>query len=283
MRIKANDGMKGSGFIRLGKIWEKIAMEKGAAWIPNGVSEGIILFVTKGSLRITVNGFQDMLVSHSHAIFIPSNTLFKLKALEDAKWINCYFSLDSLLSTGIPLIELGQYCDVSSSYFNQLSINDSLSFFLATMDDYLSDGEFTSSFFNNKKMELFSLLFARYSKQELAAFWGPVIGDGIMFREFIYNNFMKVKDLSQFASLANYSLSGFIKRFQRYFKESPYKWISQKKGELIFYDIQSDRMSLQEIAYKYHFVHYSHFTRFCKKQLGMTPSEILNNKNRRVL
>jgi AraC-type DNA-binding domain-containing proteins len=264
--------------VRFGNAWEKISMKKGECWTPRRIPEEIILFIEKGCLSITINGSQNKTLNQGNMIFIPSSSSFQVKITEDMECINCYFNLNDLLSVDFPINELKQYCEQLSSEFGQQTINRSLSFFLMIMNDYFSDGNFTISFFYYKKIELFSLLLARYTKQEVASLFYPIIDNGIVFKIFIYNNFLKVKDLAEFAALANYSLSGFVKRFQRYYKESPYKWILRKKGELIFCDIQSGRMSLQEIAHKYNFIHYSHFTRFCKTQLGFTPSEILDNK-----
>lgn len=264
--------------IRSEDTWEKISAIKGNSWGGEGMSEGIIIFLRKGSLLITVDNFKNHIVLAGYAILIPFNTSYHAKALEDIECISCRFNMDSLLSVDSPVNDLKSYYECIDYDFNQLVINRSLSNYLIMMDDYLSDGSFSYSFFYSKKTELFCLLFVRYSRKELAEFLYPLIGDGMEFREFVYNHFLEVKNIEALATLANYSLSGFVKRFQRYFNESPYKWMLRKKSERILLDIQSGKMSLQEVSHKYQFSMYSNFVHFCKKHLGFTPTEILRQK-----
>ena len=78
--------------------------------------------------------------------------------------------------------------------------------------------------------------------------------------------------------MANYSTSGFIKKFTRSFNESPYKWISHYKANRILYEINAERKPLKEIYTAYKFSSMPHFISFCKKQYGLTPGKIRKDK-----
>jgi AraC-like DNA-binding protein len=88
------------------------------------------------------------------------------------------------------------------------------------------------------------------------------------------NNYLNINNIQELAELANYSTSGFIKKFQRCFNEAPYGWIQKQKAKQIAIDIKQGAKSLQEIAGDYKFSSYQHFSSFCKKQFGFPPTEL---------
>ncbi len=151
--------------------------------------------------------------------------------------------------------------------------------YISLLDDYLQHGPFDTTFLALKKQELFYLLFNCYSQDELSMLFHPLLGEDLIFKEFIQTHFLKVRSVNELASLAHYSTSGFIKRFRRCFNESPYRWIARKKSERICSDIISGRLSFQEIAYQYKFSSYARFVDFCKTQIGFLPSEISEGKH----
>jgi len=259
-------------------IWGCICVEKGEFCYSEGLLESIVIFVLEGSLILSTDKYRDRIVPAGYAAFIPSNSSYRLEAIENLYCINCSFNIDSLLSADCSINDLILLCHDSDFEFNLLDINDSLSLFLNLMKDYLSEGDYSHNFFNNKKQEFFCLLFSRYSRQDIASFLHPIIGEGMEFREFVFNNYFRIKTIPEFADLANYSKSGFIKRFQRYFNESPYKWMLRQKAEHIRVDIEAGKLSFQEIAIKYDFNPYCNFVLFCKKHIGFTPSKILGKK-----
>ena len=259
-------------------IWKCICAGIGESHYDGGLPESIIIFVLEGSLVLSTDKYKDYIVSAGSAAFIPSNSSYKLEALENLYCISCSFNIDSLLSADCSINELKLFCQDSRPEPNLLEINRSLSLFLKLMKDYLSEGDYSYNFYNNKKQELFCLFFARYSRQDIASFLHPIIGEGMEFREFIFNNYLKISTIREFASLANYSKSGFIKRFQRYFNESPYKWMLHQKAERVRVDIEAGNLSFQEIAVKHGFNPYGNFVLFCKKYIGFTPSKISGKK-----
>jgi AraC-like DNA-binding protein len=91
----------------------------------------------------------------------------------------------------------------------------------------------------------------------------------------VMNNYYNAKNVKDLAKYANYSTSGFIKKFQKCFNDSPYEWMQKQKAKKISVEIIRGIKSLQEIASEYNFSSYQHFSVFCKAQLGSTPTEIL--------
>jgi AraC-like DNA-binding protein len=137
---------------------------------------------------------------------------------------------------------------------------------------------FPTYFFELKRQEFFYLLFNYYQKQDLARFLHCILSKDIQFEKFVMTNYSNAKNVQELAKSANYSASGFIKKFQKCFNDSPYKWMQKQKAKQISIEINRGQKSLQEIASEYKFSSYQHFSVFCKTQLGSPPKEILSKK-----
>jgi AraC-like DNA-binding protein len=149
--------------------------------------------------------------------------------------------------------------------------------FIRLLAGYLLDQVQLEPLYEALKQELFLLLKLYYTKDELACFFRPVLSKDLLFSDFVLKNCLKVNSVEALATLAHYSTSGFIKKFRRYFNESPYKWILHYKAKRILQDIQISRKPLKEIAEQYGFSSQSYFYSFCKKHYGKSPSELRKN------
>ena len=143
------------------------------------------------------------------------------------------------------------------------------------LDSYLKEGIYSTNLFELKRQELFYLFFYYYSKSDLVQFLDCVLSRDIQFKNLVVSNYLHTKDVQELAKLANYSTSGFIKKFQKCFNDSPYKWMQKQKAKQIAVEIYQGIKSLQEIANEYNFSSYQHFSVFCKTQLGAPPTAIL--------
>jgi AraC-like DNA-binding protein len=190
--------------------------------------------------------------------------------------MTCLFDAETLLSKQALIYELIPLCNNNQEIFAKLSINKSIMSYLNLLQIYIKDEIDSSYFLDLKRQELFTLLFIYYSKMELAQFLCFIVSENIQFKEFVMNNYRNVKNVQELAALANYSTSGFIKKFQRSFNDSPYGWMQKQRAKQILVEIKQGAKSLQEIAVEYRFSSYQHFSNFCKKQLGFPPTKIIN-------
>ncbi len=260
------------------KIWEKIYAKKGSSRMSEGSRESVIVFVFSGSFSIILESHEKLIVGSNQAILIPLSSKYEVKVLKDMHCLCCYFNMDDLLMMNCPVRELVFLSKDLSYDFRAINFDGIMTSYLSLLLEYqkcISDAYYL---YGLKRTELFYLLFKYYSLQEMACFFYPVISEDMKFKEFVINNYLKVRSVEEFASLANYSVQGFIKRFEKNFDEAPYRWISQKKAERIRFDLESGIMTFQEISYKYLFSSYRSFLAFCKTQFGLSPSKIARRK-----
>jgi AraC-like DNA-binding protein len=132
-----------------------------------------------------------------------------------------------------------------------------------------------------KVVELFHYLRAYYGPEDLAQFMQPLLSPNAQFMYFVWTNYQKVRNVSEFALLANYSLSAFKARFRSTTGLPPSQWMSLQRARNVFHAISSGDKTLKEISEEYHFSSVSHMGTFCRKHFGQSPGTI-KPKPRRV-
>jgi AraC-like DNA-binding protein len=255
-------------------IWDNISLFKKISWTIDNLPEPVIFFLIEGSVRLTVN-YRNVSTINQHEMFLlPDAAHCKMEALEQSHIMLCSLSVEFLLSGKIlseelPLEDTGQ-----QEIIKKLPIPETILQFLLLLRKCIKEGLDSYYFFDLKRNELNLLLFAYYEEKELTQFLQSVLSKDTQFKRFVLNNYLLVKNVQELAALANYSTSGFIKKFQKIFDESPYKWMQKQKAAKILVEINRGVKSLQEIANEYKFSSYQHFSGFCKATFGIPPTEI---------
>ncbi|MDR1632738.1 MAG: AraC family transcriptional regulator [Dysgonamonadaceae bacterium] len=237
-------------------------------------SEPIIFFLLEGNIRVTINDTDIYTVNAGEMILLPEAIPCKIEALKQSSMMKCALSVESLLVKIKLLEELSFENTNYEEAIKKLPVSEIIRQFLLLLRKCMEKGLVSYYFFDLKRSELNLLLFACYEKEELARFLQSVLSKDIQFRHFVLNNYLKVKNVQELAILANYSASGFIKKFQKIFDESPYQWMQKQKAAKILIDINRGVKSLQEIANEYKFSSYQHFSGFCKAMFGFPPTDI---------
>jgi len=240
-----------------------------------------LYFIIKGTLRLSINEHQNVNINSKEFFLLPPSTAFKVEVLDDIHCIAINFQVQVNFCENFSMTELYNYYDPSlKSQFKTLPFTPEMESFLSLMQIYLKDGINCIHFHEMKKNELFIVLRAYYPKQELAALFQPILNkEDLHFKNFVLEKSLCAKNVQELATMANYSTSGFIKRFSRSFNESPYRWMLQYKADHILHDIYSEETTLKEIYTKYNFSSMSHFISFCKKQYGKTPGKIRKGRS----
>ena len=210
----------------------------------------------------------------SHEMFMAQiDQLYEITMLQQTHFLICHVPIETWYEKWTESLVLQEEND--SGKFFKLPIKRVIIRFLSLLDIYLREGGYPNHFFELKRQELFFLLFFYYKENDLARFLQSVLSKDIQFKKEVMNNYLKAKNVQELAKSVNYSTSGFIKKFQKCFNESPYKWMQKQKAKHISFEINHGIKSLQEIANEYNFSSYQHFSVFCKTQFGVPPTSIL--------
>ena len=173
-------------------------------------------------------------------LFLPCNCLCSAKVLEDTVLLRCHFDKNTQMCSRFALENLPRLVDLSSipQAFNPLPIRERLRQFLVNLYACLDDGLGCRHFHVMKRQELALLFRGYYSKEELAAFFYPVLSEDMDFKELVLANFRDVKELDALAKLANLSPATFSRRFKKTFGLSFAQWLEKRKVEDILRDIR---------------------------------------------
>lgn len=236
------------------------------------IEESSLLFLLSGKLKLSYHEKLNQVIKSGSMLVFPAGSSLLVQFAEDASLIVCPFNLENYFPEQY-IVELFQLIEHKITE-PIVEIRGHMPEFLQLTATFLSEKTSCNELYTNLKKGLFNLLSMYYSKDELASLFVPVIGKDVVFKDFVLKNCLKVETVEQLASLANYSTSGFEKKFRKCFNEPPYQWILQYKAKRILQDIQISHIPFKELAEQYGFSSSSYFYTFCKKHFSRSPREI---------
>lgn len=236
-----------------------------------------IFFIEKGSVLIQLGQFSDILLDESSIFLVPSGYNLQVKALSDTKIIHirmlqnlnfcdCY-ATQSLISEKRPNKE---YTPIS------IKCNSDICLYLESIKNYIKEDLRCPGFSQLKVNELFFLLGHNYPRKELFNFFYLHLSSDMNFSNLVHELHTQVKNVSELASVMNYSLSGFQKHFKKVFGVPPSTWLSTQKSRMVYNDLLRNE-PIKMVCEKYNFSSLAHLNSFCYKFFGQSPRQIQKN------
>lgn len=117
-----------------------------------------------------------------------------------------------------------------------------------------------------------SILLGR-NNPELAAYFQSLLkSDAPPLSQIMEANFCYNLGLEDFAKLTHRSLSTFKRDFQKYYDQSPGKWLLQKRLDYSAVLLKNPAMNVSQVALDCGFEDLSHFSRAFKGKFGVSPA-----------
>jgi AraC-like DNA-binding protein len=249
---------------------------KGETLHVNGVNNRIF-FLLKGKINFLYASKQNT-CEEGNFILLPRGCEYIMKMEKDTSIVVVDVHYNVNFCEHFPLEILHKLSkglkSKSSGVIYPLRINQLVSIYLTNITATISAGLKCKYFHEIKQRELLYYLRAYYPKNDLAAFFAPMLNDDTDFAELIYQNYESAKNLSDLAAITHYSVSGFKKRFVKVFGIPPYNWMEQEKAKKIHYEINCTQKTFKEITSKYNFYSPSHFNKLCRRMFGMPPAKL---------
>lgn len=234
-----------------------------------------IVFVVDGIFTVSYGKDAHIDVPKGKILFYPPGSHVEATVVEDAHLIICRVRGLVQLCECLPLDQLyREFGAKRGDHFHMLDINKRIYNYVEQFVECVNDGLRCASYFSTKMKELLFLLRAYYTKEDLAAFFAPVMGKDSQFMNLMYQNYRSVKSVQELADLSLYSPSGFKKQFSKVFGTSASEWLSDQKATLIFQDLNHSSLTIKELADKYDFSSVSSFSNFCLNKFGKPPGKI---------
>jgi AraC-like DNA-binding protein len=231
-----------------------------------------ILFVLQGEATLSVDT-ESYSVAKGTIWFLPSGSPYKVVAKTNASIIVHSFNQTTELCGNYSLNNLKPLlnCDTAKKS-PSLSSHPMLTAFLNSLLVYLEKGVNCKIWHKMKHKELFFNFRFFYTREELAAFFEPLIND-LAFKERVMKNLDKFVSVRDLAQSCHCTKSSFLRKFKATFHEHPSVWLLEQKVMTVTNLLSDPDIPFCQIIDDCHFSCPSHFTAFCKKQLGMTPTQ----------
>lgn len=232
-----------------------------------------LYYISRGGVSISYNQFSKLIVNEGELVLVPVSVMLSITPNMDTRLVVYEFSCVVDPWINIRLDRLAKVVDMNNLFYNKIIANKAIKLYFDSLMYYDKDLK-NIDFFKLKERELFYILFAYYSNVELYSLFKPLIGKDYSFKSLVLSNHLGVRGVSELASISGYSLSTFKRRFYENFGESVYTWMQKQKSKQIINHFKNEKVVFSEIISMYGFSSASHFTRFCKKYYGVTPSEL---------
>jgi AraC-like DNA-binding protein len=165
--------------------------------------------------------------------------------------------------------------------FLRLKKNKLIPDFIRSLKLIYHHGEIDNAFADVKQEELLIILLQR--QPELAGilfdFGKP---EKINIEEFMLRNYRFNVSVDQFAYLTGRSLSAFKRDFRAIFNETPSRWLVQKRLQEAYFLLHKKHQKPSEIYLELGFETFSHFSAAFKKQFGLSPTELIRQKQNAI-
>ena len=233
-----------------------------------------IVFLLEGEIRLSYDRYKGEILRARHFLLIPPVDCINMTVLKNACFFWGVFDLQTKCCENFSFDLLLSFLDEGKNTFYPLAFQNPIRNYLEVVDNYLRDGVFCKCLNENKKKELIFLLQTYYRKEELAAFFYPVLNKDLLFKEKVLKYMLRAHNVAELAALMNYSVSGFKKKFERNFGQSVYFWMQDHRSKIILRELKEKKKSIKEIAFQYQFSSQPRFYEFCKRHYGKTPGKI---------
>lgn len=163
--------------------------------------------------------------------------------------------------------------------FIKLKKNKLIPDFIRSLKRIYHQGDIEEAFTDVKQEELLIILL-QYQPELAGILFDFGRPQKLNLEEFMIRNYKFNVGIEQFAYLTGRSLSAFKRDFQRQFHETPSRWLVQKRLQEAYFLLSENHKKPSEIYLDLGFEAFPHFSFAFKKQFGLTPTELMGQKQK---
>ena len=206
-----------------------------------------------------------------YSLYTPSGTTLVVFRIDETTGLCGSFSMEKLYKT---------QTGATNSHipktpgFGVLEIHTRIWNFLDEITERLADGIKSDIYFDLKIREFFFLLKAYYTTGEIAGFLYLILSPDTAFSEYVRLYRHKFRNVEEMADSMHMTPRQFSAKFKKAFNGTPYKWMKQARAKLIRQQLINTDKPVKLVALENGFSDMAQFTKFCKKELGKTPTQL---------
>lgn len=246
-----------------------------------------ILFFIEGRMQLISEDFPEYEGMKGLIVFLPAGKIYSYTALSTTVLIvfRIYkpirlcnnFTIEKFYASK----QTEDTHELHTQYCSALEINARVWHLLDGIGDCLSDGIKCSSYFDLKIKEFFLMLRVYYPKEEIRNFLSPILSGDTAFSEYVRQEWHHFRTVTEMAESLRMTPRKFSAKFKEIFGQPPYRWMTEGRARIIRQQLTTTNKPLKQISLENGFGSVVEFTKFCKKELGATPTGIRDKKNAR--
>ena len=243
------------------------------------IPEHFFMFLLKGSMKAYGGNKRYSMQPGDYFIARKNHLIRFTKFREDDQFEKIIITLDeSFLKQFLERHPYNVVASGNNDSFLFVKENKLLRSYIQSLEPYYTGKlELDQTFADIKREEL--LLILLKSDPGLAnIFFNFGIPGKINLEEYMNRNFRFNVSIQHFAYLTGRSLSAFKRDFKTIFNETPNRWLIQKRLLEAYFLINKKNKKPSEIYLESGFEDLSHFSFSFKKQFGLTPTELTEQK-----
>jgi len=126
----------------------------------------------------------------------------------------------------------------------------------------------------SKFKELLFNIFTHPLNNHILAYVNQIVGNYVIpIWEVMESNYYYDLKISEYAEIANRSTATFRREFEKHYRTTPGKWLTNKRLEKAKLLLQTSDMAVSDITYDCGFKNISHFSRIFKDKFKFSPSD----------
>ncbi|MCD7931062.1 MAG: helix-turn-helix transcriptional regulator [Tannerellaceae bacterium] len=232
-----------------------------------------MIFLLEGEMKISNSQMTTRSCQGGEMFFIGRDLSYSIQTKTDVKFLLLAFDNPISFGTDLTVEDLQPYHS-EEFRFTILPMCEGMLVVANTIKFYMHHKIQCKHLHVAKQQEVFMVLSAFYRREELAALFNPVLDNNVDFKSFVMNNYQDVKTVEELARLCNSSVRSLTRKFHDHFGDSPYSWILKQRSRHIKTRIADPKIPFGDIISEFGFSSPAHFTSFCKKYFGDTPSRL---------
>lgn len=247
-----------------------------------------VVFFMEGRLRFSFHNYPGFESMKGQLLFLPGGVRFSyeasaatviliLRILEPIRLCD-NFTVEKLYGMERKNTKPDSYSPQTGG-FSILPINTRMWYFLDGIIDCYNDGVRCKSYSELKIKEFFLLLRLYYPKEAIYDFLYMVLSGDMAFSEYVRQRWQKFRNVEEIAEAMHMTPRQFSYKFKSIFETTPYKWMKEGRSRIIREQLLNTNKPIKQISMENGFSTISQFTKFCRKELGDSPSKLKKKRN----
>lgn len=239
-----------------------------------------LIYCQSGHARISSTLFHDEILCEGEIMFVPRQCECAGTALSDVTLFVHKFNNTVCKAENCILSYLYKHRHRDSKiYCFKLTAPSSLSGLMRSVESYITDETHDSHIWQLKHKELIWWFTRYFPVDELRSFFHPLTDEQVPFKSLVMTHYRKANNAKELAALCGYSVHTFRRTFKLEFELPVQKWLIMKRAELVRHRLSQVHIPFVDIIDEFNFSSPQELTRFCKANLGDTPTNIRKERS----